>query len=141
MIKINPPGTSEPKLNVGERQANSSFPALARYRRGRTWRLTMLNPLTMAAELLIPLIAVAGFAGITAFAWRYTHDPDRQPTVQDEAARLRNHASWLESRLKTAQREAWATEMEQQIAGQLAATRTELETTGRKVRGVRCNLP
>lgn len=86
---------------------------------------------TMAPELFIALVAVAVFAGIVAFAWIWTSAPERQPTVEAEAARLAQQAAWLETRLELARCEGWEPELVAPIAAQLAATCAELNKVNR----------
>lgn len=80
----------------------------------------------------LPLFAAAiVFAAIVYFAWRYTTNPEHQPTAKAEAIRLEHQIAWLENRLALAHREAWSDDMKQDIVDRLNATRVELEAVAR----------
>ena len=83
----------------------------------------------MAPELAFAIVVVLIFAGIVAFAWFWTADPARQLTAAAEHVRLKQQEAWLAQRLMLARSEGWETELEQQIAEQLAATRAQLRTS------------
>ncbi len=85
----------------------------------------------MAPELALALALIAVFAGIVAFAWLWTAAPERQPTAEAEVARLAQQLTWLEDRLELARRESWESELVDQLAGQLAAARAELNKVNR----------
>ena len=71
------------------------------------------------ALALIAVFVVA--AVIYVGAWVQSRDPALIKPDQEQA-RLRQHAAWLETRLAVAQRENWGREMTEGIEAELAVT-------------------
>ena len=75
------------------------------------------------ALAIVAVFAIA--AGVYCYAWLQARNPALQNSEQDEA-RLRHQATWLQDRLRLAQRENWD-------AAMIATLRSDLEVTARQL--------
>lgn len=78
----------------------------------------MPEALVVLGVLVVALVAWFG-------AWLHARNPANY-NPEEEAARLRDHAAWLQHRLEVARRENWGHEMVAGITEELGATSRQL---------------
>lgn len=82
----------------------------------------MPEALAVLAVMVVALVAWLG-------AWLQARNPANHRPEED-VARLRHHAAWLEQRLEMARREKWGVAMETSLAAELDATTGALASAG-----------